>query len=87
MWMFTAHQYYLLLTAHQYYFTFSSSIGGGTFLGLCCLLTGCSSFQEALSMAEEGDSSKVDNSIQDLYGGAHATTAFNMPADIIACRY
>ena len=36
-----------------------SSIGGGTFLGLCCLLTGCSSYDEAIRLATEGDSTKV----------------------------
>lgn len=36
------------------------SIGGGTFLGLCCLLTGCSSYDEAIKLASEGDSTKVD---------------------------
>jgi pantothenate kinase len=35
------------------------SIGGGTFLGLCCLLTGCSSYDEAIALATEGDSTKV----------------------------
>jgi type II pantothenate kinase len=35
------------------------SIGGGTFLGLCCLLTGCSSYDEAIQLATEGDSTKV----------------------------
>jgi len=35
------------------------SIGGGTFLGLCCLLTGCSSYEEAIQLATEGDSTKV----------------------------
>jgi type II pantothenate kinase len=35
------------------------SIGGGTFLGLCCLLTGCSSYDEAIKLASEGDSTKV----------------------------
>ncbi len=36
------------------------SIGGGTFLGLCCLLTGCSSYDEAIQLATEGDSTKVN---------------------------
>jgi type II pantothenate kinase len=35
------------------------SIGGATFLGLCCLLTGCSSYEEAIKLATEGDSTKV----------------------------
>ncbi|XP_033981504.1 pantothenate kinase 2, mitochondrial isoform X2 [Trematomus bernacchii] len=46
-----------------------TSLGGGTFLGLCCLLTGCSSFEEALEMASEGESTKVDKLVRDIYGG------------------
>ncbi|XP_033967229.1 pantothenate kinase 2, mitochondrial isoform X2 [Gymnodraco acuticeps] len=46
-----------------------TSLGGGTFLGLCCLLTGCSSFEEALAMASEGESTKVDKLVRDIYGG------------------
>jgi len=30
------------------------SLGGGTFLGLCCLLTGCDTFEEAINLATEG---------------------------------
>ena len=35
-----------------------TSIGGGTFLGLCCLLTGCSTYEEAISLATKGFSCK-----------------------------
>ncbi|XP_069016852.1 pantothenate kinase 2, mitochondrial isoform X2 [Embiotoca jacksoni] len=46
-----------------------TSLGGGTFLGLCCLLTGCSTFEEALEMASEGESTRVDKLVRDIYGG------------------
>ncbi|KAF4787837.1 Pantothenate kinase 1 [Turdus rufiventris] len=46
-----------------------SSLGGGTFLGLCCLLTGCETFEEALEMAAKGDSTNVDKLVKDIYGG------------------
>ncbi|XP_059376234.1 pantothenate kinase 1-like isoform X2 [Carassius carassius] len=46
-----------------------TSLGGGTFLGLCCLLTGCETFEEALEMASKGDSSNVDKLVKDIYGG------------------
>lgn len=36
-----------------------SSIGGGTYWGLCRLLTGASSYDESLDMASQGDSDKV----------------------------
>ena len=60
------------------------SLGGGTFLGLCCLLTGCASFEEALSMAEEGDSTKVDKLVRDIYGGDYPK--FGLPGDLVASR-
>lgn len=61
------------------------SLGGGTFLGLCCLLTGCATFEEALSMAEEGDNTKVDKLVRDIYGGDY--TKFGLPGDLVASRY
>lgn len=62
-----------------------TSLGGGTFLGLCCLLTNCASFEEALSMAEEGDSTKVDKLVCDIYGGDY--TKFGLPGDSIASSF
>jgi type II pantothenate kinase len=49
--------------------SFYYSLGGGTFLGLCCLLTGCETFEEAIELAAEGDSHKVDKLVKDIYGG------------------
>ncbi|KAM9466106.1 pantothenate kinase 1a [Clarias gariepinus] len=46
-----------------------TSLGGGTFLGLCCLLTGCETFEEALEMASKGDGNNVDKLVKDIYGG------------------
>jgi type II pantothenate kinase len=46
-----------------------SSIGGGTFLGLCCLLTQCKTFDEAISLAVAGSSTMVDKLVKDIYGG------------------
>ncbi|KFQ58002.1 hypothetical protein N334_14273, partial [Pelecanus crispus] len=53
----------------DFHFVLCCSIGGGTFFGLCCLLTGCSTFEEALEMASHGDSTKVDKLVRDIYGG------------------
>ena len=61
-----------------------TSIGGGTFLGLCCLLTGCKTFEEAIELASKGDSSKVDKSVGDIYGGDY--DKFNLSSNIIASR-
>ncbi|CAF1101459.1 unnamed protein product [Adineta ricciae] len=59
-----------------------TSIGGGTFLGLCCLLTGCSSYDEAIQLASEGDSTKVDKLVKDIYGGDYER--FGLPGHIVA---
>lgn len=61
-----------------------SSIGGGTFTGLCALLTGCTSFAEAISLAEKGDNTKVDKLVKDIYGGSY--DKFGLSADTIATR-
>lgn len=61
-----------------------SSIGGGTFLGLCCLLTGCKTYEEAIELAARGDSAKVDKSVKDIYGGDYSK--FSLPGDIVASR-
>ena len=47
---------------------FMYSLGGGTFLGLCCLLTGCETFEEAIELASRGDSTSVDKLVKDIYG-------------------
>lgn len=62
-----------------------TSLGGGTFLGLCCLLTGCESFDEAIEMARKGDSTKVDKLVGDIYGGDY--TRFNLSANIVASSF
>ncbi|GIY58422.1 pantothenate kinase 1 [Caerostris extrusa] len=62
-----------------------TSLGGGTFLGLCCLLTGCETFEEAISLAEKGDSTKVDKLVRDIYGGSY--TKFNLQGDIVASSF
>lgn len=62
-----------------------TSLGGGTFLGLCCLLTGCETFEEAVALAERGDSTKVDKLVKDIYGGAYPK--FNLQADTVASSF
>ncbi|UYV75768.1 PANK1 [Cordylochernes scorpioides] len=62
-----------------------SSLGGATFLGLCCLLTGCETFEEAIKLAEAGDSTRVDKSVSDIYGGDYSK--FNLPGNIVACSF
>lgn len=62
-----------------------SSLGGGTFLGLCSLLTGCGTFEEAIELAAKGDSTKVDKSVRDIYGGDYSK--FSLPGDIVASSF
>uniref|UniRef100_A0A1B6CCW4 pantothenate kinase n=1 Tax=Clastoptera arizonana TaxID=38151 RepID=A0A1B6CCW4_9HEMI len=62
-----------------------TSLGGGTFLGLCCLLTGCNSFEEAIELATEGDNKHVDKFVRDIYGGSYER--FNLPGDLVACSF
>ncbi|XP_038649173.1 pantothenate kinase 3-like isoform X1 [Scyliorhinus canicula] len=62
-----------------------TSLGGGTFLGLCCLLTGCSTFEEALEMASRGESTKVDKLVRDIYGGDY--DRFGLPGWAVASSF
>ncbi|KAH7161524.1 pantothenate kinase [Dactylonectria macrodidyma] len=45
-----------------------SSLGGGTLTGLLSVLTQSIGFDEMLDLAEQGDNSKVDKLIGDIYG-------------------
>lgn len=62
-----------------------TSIGGGTFLGLCCLLTGCNSFEEAIELATGGDHTRVDKLVRDIYGGDYER--FGLPGDLVASSF
>ncbi|XP_018906809.1 pantothenate kinase 3 isoform X1 [Bemisia tabaci] len=62
-----------------------TSLGGGTFLGLCCLLTGCNSFEEAIELATLGDNKSVDKLIKDIYGGDYER--FGLPGDLVASSF
>lgn len=45
-----------------------TSLGGATFLGLARLMTASGTFEEALALAQEGDSTRVDMLVRDIYG-------------------
>ena len=62
-----------------------TSVGGGTFLGLSALLAGTQSFEEAIALAEKGDSNRVDKLVRDIYGGDYAQ--FGLSGDVVASRY
>ncbi|KAG8199471.1 hypothetical protein JTE90_009319 [Oedothorax gibbosus] len=62
-----------------------TSLGGGTFLGLCCLLTGCETYEEAIALAEQGDSTNVDKLVKDIYGGDYHK--FNLRGNTVASSF
>lgn len=62
-----------------------SSIGGGTYWGLCRLLTKCASYDEALDLSVKGSNDNVDMSVGDIYGGAY--DKFNLPATTVASSF
>merc|ERR1719360_266191 len=61
---------------------YGTSVGGGTFLGLCCLLTGCNTFEEAMCLSAKGDNRKADKLVRDIYGGDYER--FGLSGDIVA---
>lgn len=69
----------------QYHRVSGTSLGGGTFLGLCCLLTGCDSFEEAINLAASGDSTTVDKLVRDIYGGDYEK--FNLSGNTVASSF
>ena len=65
-----------------------STIGGGTYWGLCRLLTGSDSFSDVLDLAMKGDPSKVDMMVGDIYGkNSKALEKVGLPADIVASSF
>lgn len=65
-----------------------STIGGGTYWGLCRLLTGSDSFSDVLNLAMKGDPSKVDMMVGDIYGkNSDALEKIGLPSDIVASSF
>lgn len=63
-----------------------TNIGGGTFWGLCRLLTGMRNFDEILALSSKGDNSKVDMLVGDIYGGRDYT-GIGLSANTIASSF
>lgn len=53
-------------------------------MGLCSLLTGCNTFEEAIEMAANGDNTKVDKLVRDIYGSSYSK--LGLPGEIVASR-
>lgn len=65
-----------------------SSIGGGTYWGLCRLLTDVQDFEDALNIAAKGDPFNVDMSVGDIYGtNSDALEKVGLPAYIVASSF
>jgi len=65
-----------------------SSIGGGTYWGLCRLLTDVEDYESVLNLAERGKSSKVDMMVGDIYGKkVDALDKLGLPADVVASSF
>ena len=63
-----------------------TNLGGGTFWGLCRLLTGATSFDEMLELSSQGNSANVDMLVGDIYGGRNYET-MGLSADMIASSF
>jgi pantothenate kinase len=72
-------------SAESYQRIDGTSLGGGTFWGLCNLLTGADNFDEMLELSAKGDSTKVDLLVGDIYGTDYSN--IGLPAHIIASSY
>ncbi|OQS00485.1 pantothenate kinase [Thraustotheca clavata] len=62
-----------------------TSLGGGTYLGLCKLLSKYKSFDEAMDASIVGDSNTVDMTVGDIYGGGYSQ--FKLSADTLASSF
>ncbi|XP_063902229.1 pantothenate kinase 1-like [Zophobas morio] len=66
-----------------------TALGGGTFLGLCRLLTNSKKFDEALDLAATGDANSVNMLVKDIYSGeckglGSDIKHFNLSGDLTA---
>eukprot|EP00475_Leptophrys_vorax_P018795 TRINITY_DN2566_c0_g1_i1.p1 TRINITY_DN2566_c0_g1~~TRINITY_DN2566_c0_g1_i1.p1 ORF type:complete len:528 (-),score=156.31 TRINITY_DN2566_c0_g1_i1:1580-3163(-) len=62
-----------------------TSIGGGTFVGLCKLISDCTTFEEAVQFAAQGDPRNVDMTVGDIYGGDYKN--FGLKKDTVASSF
>lgn len=62
-----------------------SSLGGGTYWGLCRLLTRCKTFDEVLDLADLGDATSVDMTVGDIYGRGY--DKFHLGSSVVASSF
>eukprot|EP00644_Phytophthora_capsici_P010970 jgi/Phyca11/6121/fgenesh1_pm.PHYCAscaffold_9_\ len=70
----------------QYERVSGTSLGGGTFLGLCRALSKLRTFDEAMDASVEGDSNEVDMTVGDIYGNA-GYEQFELKSDTVASSF
>jgi type II pantothenate kinase len=63
-----------------------STIGGGTYLGLCKLLTHLEKFEDIAELEKDGRVASVDLLVRDIYGEAKSE-ALGLSPDIIASSF
>ncbi|CAM9285417.1 unnamed protein product, partial [Discosporangium mesarthrocarpum] len=62
-----------------------SSIGGGTYWGLCRLLTQAANYDQSLEMASRGDSNLIDMLVGDIYGRGYSK--FQLSSNTLASSF
>ncbi|CAH0518162.1 unnamed protein product [Peronospora belbahrii] len=70
----------------QYERVSGTSLGGGTFLGLCRALSKLRTFDEAMDASVEGDSNAVDMTVGDIYGTS-GYEQFQLKPDTVASSF
>lgn len=53
-------------------------------MGLCSLLIDCNKFEDAIELAVNGDNTKVDKLVRDIYGNSYSK--LGLPGEIVASR-
>ena len=73
----------------KYHRVSGSTIGGGTYWGLCRLLTSVETFEDVLNLARKGDPTKIDMMVGDIYGSENkdALEKLGLPANIVASSF
>lgn len=59
-----------------------TALGGGSFWGLCKLLTDVGNFDELIGLVENGHTANVDLLVGDIYGGSYSS--IGLPSDLAA---
>jgi len=62
-----------------------TSMGGGTFWGLCRLITSAETYEKAMEMCTRGDRTRVDKLVKDIYGGDYEK--FQLKGSVVAASF